>query len=420
MMSIERADVGHFGGRRAPSPAPTMDRDVEPEVAIFGECDTGNIGDRAIHLEALRFFRQCGWRTSSYSIGSLLPARIDSVAETASLRRVSITGAMDRLPPAKRALRAVRQRLRMRRLMPSLAAVRAICVGGGALLSDANLHFPQSLAVLTKAVRVLDKPLLCLGCSIEGSWSAHGAKQIREFLAACSIVAVRDSITAERIAEVLSRPVPVFGDFCLTEADARNDAHCQHLRHGLALNVCEMADQWRAEQQRYEDALVALARRMVQRSAGGAQPVRIFTTGTADDTKPARRVFSRLAGMGAELHLPRTLDELTVTLRESAITVATRLHGAILAISEQAPVVGFSAAPKLRNFLLTMQMEEYSFTLDEIERLILWLEQADYASVLAAQRRALRRAPAWQARMQIRRALTSLAAARSTAIPACT
>ncbi len=386
-------------------------RDPQPEVAVFGEWNTANLGDRAIHREALRFFAECGWRTSSYSLGSLTPANAHADGEkTPPVPPPLKSVALDRLPRVKRALRDVRQRYRMRRLLPRLAQVRTIAVGGGAVLSDVNLHFPQSLAMLTEAARLLDKPLLCLGCSAEGPWSAQGEEKIREFLAACSVVAVRDKTTAGRIASVLRRPVPVFGDFCLTEAHMGNDHRGQHARHGLAINVCGMSGSWRAAQQRYEDALVALANRFARGTAPhGPQPIRIFTTGTPEDATPARRVFARLTGDGVELHLPNSLDELTAVLRGSAMVIASRLHGAILSLSEQAPVIGFSPAPKLSNFFSTMDLGEYSFTVEDSARLTRWLERTDYGSILTAQRSALLHAPAWAGRMQVREALVSIA-----------
>lgn len=381
----------------------------KPEVAVFGEWDTGNLGDRAIHVEAVRFFRECGWRTRSYCLGSLKPATIETATERAvpaALRLRDFT--LDRVPSLKRALRQVRQRYRMERLLPELARTDAISVGGGALLSDVNEHFPQSLAVLTEAARMLGKPLWCLGCGSEGSWSPRGEKKLQAFLSACSILAVRDKLTADRIAHVLSRPVPVFGDFCLAEADAHAQATSAHTRHGLALNVCQLPAAWRSEQPRYEEAVVALALRLVR--GNELQTVTVFTTGTAEDMVPAHRVFDRLAGMGAELYLPRSLEQLAAIFRGSAITIASRLHAAILAMAEGAPVLGFTPAPKLATFLATMALGEYSFKPGEGARLAALLQNRDCASILAAQRHALRHAPSWVARMQVRKALTSLAA----------
>jgi polysaccharide pyruvyl transferase WcaK-like protein len=418
------ARLGGFSSRLEQSHAARSWREqsARPEVAVFGECNTANLGDRAIHREALFFFAECGWRTSSYSLGSLAPAKTEAGGRkgppvTSRLKSV----ALDRVPRVKCALREVRQRYNMQRLLPRLAQVQAISVSGGAVLSDLNLHFPQSLAMLTKAGRLLDKPLLCLGCSAEGSWSARGEEKIREFLAACSVVAARDEATAERIASVLCRPVPVFGDFCLTEARMRNDGRWQHPRHGLAINVCGIPAPWHAAQQRYEDALVALANRLTRSMAERSpQPIRIFTTGTAEDAIPAQRVFARLAGDGVELHRPHSLDELTMVLRGSAMVIASRLHGAILALAEQAPVIGLSPSPKLRNFLSTMDLGEYSFTVDDGARLIRWLERTDYGSIRTAQRRALLHAPVWPGRMQVREALESIAGALSRSKIECT
>ena len=79
-------------------------------------------------------------------------------------------------------------------------------------------------------------------------------------------------------------------------------------------------------------------------------------------------------------------------------------------MAEGAPVLGFTPAPKLATFLATMALGEYSFKPGEGARLAALLQNRDCASILAAQRHALRHAPSWVARMQVRKALTSLAA----------
>ena len=44
-----------------------------PEIAVFGEWDTANLGDRAIGASVLKFCADCGWRGRPYSLGSLSP-----------------------------------------------------------------------------------------------------------------------------------------------------------------------------------------------------------------------------------------------------------------------------------------------------------------------------------------------------------
>src|SRR5262245_50152827 len=386
-----------------------------PEVAVFDECDTANLGNRATHRAMRDFFIECGWRVSAHGVGSLVPAaeRDVNMRAPVACRERSRAAAM-LAPHTQRTLRAIRQRYRMLRLLPRLRRVDAIAVGGGALLTDADLHFPQSLAALTETARLLDKPLLCLGCSAEGAWSARGEQHIRRFLAACQMIAARDEATAARIARLLGRPVPLIGDFCLTEASVLRDWHWRAPRHALAINVCRLPEPWSAVQERYENALVALAHHLARNArAHGLREIRLFTTGTPDDVLPAQRVRTRLGGDRTKLLLPQNLEQLTTALQGSALVVASRLHAAILALAESAPIVGLSPGPKLRKYFSTMDIDQYAFDLSNAERLIGWLGRADYDAILAEQHRALLRAPVWAGRMEVRRALQSVARART-------
>jgi len=164
-----------------------------PEIAVFGQWDTANLGDRAIHESVLRFCAQCGWDAASYSIGALAPVTPRGTRDAAARRG---TGALFRAaPPLKRTLRALRRRRRLAALLAPLARADAILVGGGQLLADRNLHFPQSLAMIAWAARRLGKPLWCLGCGTEAVWSPRGESMIRGFLQACAVVAARDDET---------------------------------------------------------------------------------------------------------------------------------------------------------------------------------------------------------------------------------
>jgi polysaccharide pyruvyl transferase WcaK-like protein len=379
-----------------------------PEVAVFAECDTSNLGDRAIHREVVRFFSECGWRASSYGLGSLAPAKLQEGNGPASFAPQRAADAVRRLPAVKRPLREIRQRYRMLRLLRPLSRVQLISVGGGALLTDINLHFPQSLAVLAESARLLNKPLLCLGCSAEGAWSARGEEKIRKFLDACTVVTARDQATARRVAAVVGRPVPVFGDFCLTETQMLNAGCRDHPREALALNVCQHLGAWGAQQQRYEDALIAVANELARRPVGrGQRTIRVFTTGLPDDAPAARRVFARFGGHGAELHLPATLEQLESMLATSALVIASRLHGAVLALAAGAATVGFSPAPKVRNFLSTMGLDQYCFGVYDGAWLTRRVGDAEHETLVREEYRMLARAPMWLTRAQLRAALQS-------------
>jgi polysaccharide pyruvyl transferase WcaK-like protein len=272
-----------------------------------------------------------------------------------------------------------------------------------------NLHFPQSLAMVAEAARLLAKPLLCLGCSADGPWSVRGMEKIGGFLDTCSLIAARDQETADRIAAMLGKPVPVFGDFCLTENHVVRAGSLNYPRVALGINVCQLPASWNASQQRYEDTLVALVHLAHGSTGPTRRGIRVFTTGAPEDSYAARRVATRLGKLNPELHLPTGLDQLMELLRTSVLVIASRLHGVVLPLAEGVPVVGFSPVPKLHDFLSTMGLEQYSFELDDSARLASWLAGARYEKILAEQRRALVGAPVWLARAQIRSTLESVA-----------
>ncbi|MBI1942050.1 MAG: polysaccharide pyruvyl transferase family protein [Betaproteobacteria bacterium] len=385
-----------------------MLRDLPPEVALFGEWNTSNLGDRAIHRGARAFFESCGWRTSSYAFGSLLPVDTSPAGGVRPADRVGAAAIRAVLPPLlAQALRGVRQRYRIARLLPALRRAQAISVGGGALLDGAEMHFPQSLCALTRAARVLRKPLLCLGCSTDGAWSPPARRALTAFAAACSAISARDEASARRIADLPAQPeVSVFGDFCLAEADLRDADRSGPARGGLALNVCTWRWLSTLPQRNYEDALVALA---CHWRAGRA--IRVFTTGTAQDAAPARRVAERLASRGAELHIPESVEELSALLRASEVVLASRLHAAVLALAQGTALIGFSLGSKLRDYLCSMRLADYGAGPGAMARAVALLEHRSFEALRLAQRQAALRSPVWGARRALREALESAACA---------
>lgn len=404
------------GGGAPETLAASVRRDggpIRPVAALFGEWNTSNLGDRAIHREVVRFFTECGWRTESYGLGSLVPVEPgNTAAESPPSHSAVLTRIVrDTGPGLHRVLRGVRQRYRMRALLHRLSRVQAVSIGGGALLSDANLHFPQSLSLVAEAARRLDIPLLCLGCSAEGAWSARGEQKIREALEACALIAVRDDPTAARVGALLRRPVPVFGDFCLTEEHLKRKEGWTRPREAWAINVSRIAEPWSAAQQQYEDVLVSLINEgMRNATKNGLRTVRLFTTGHAQDVTPAQRVFAHVsARSGVELHFPACLDELSDLLRTCALVFASRLHAAILALAAGAPAIAFSPAPKLHNFFSTMGLADFSCDLRTAARLVRWIAGGGYEALLDGQRVRLADSPVWKERVRIRRVLQTVA-----------
>lgn len=370
-----------------------------PEIAVFGEWNTANLGDRAIGRSAQAFFAECGWRMAPYALGSLQPVSEASIGSASRAhgperRRVALRA-------LKRPLRALRQHYRMLRLLPQLAQADAIAVGGGALLSDENLHFPQSLARVAALARALDKPLFCLGCGVVGPWSDRGELLVRRFVSACRLVAPRDLHTVQRLHALCeAMPLPLFGDFCLTESHL--DAVPYHARRGVALNVCRVPPDAQLAQERYEDAVVSFARSVAE---GGAR-VCVFTTGTAEDTEPACRVHARLAG--STLRLPRSVEEVEALLGSSGLALAGRLHAAILALTQGCAVVGYSPTAKLFDYFATMALGDYAFRVDGEAALEECVRRQPWSCMRERQLECLRQSAAWGGRAAVRRNLIEL------------
>lgn len=370
-----------------------------PEVAVFGEWNTANLGDRAIGRAARAFCAECGWRATPYALGSL---RRVAWADAVSVSRSSPTLHLRALAFApRRSLRALRQRYRSAQLAAPLERVRAIMVGGGDLLSDSNLHFPQSLAAVARLAATLGKPLMCLGCSATGPWSAHGERLLRDFLGSCTLLGARDAHTAARVrALTKTAPLTLFGDFCVDEYHLEDPADSG--RDGVALNVFYAPAGCGFSQAHYEDAVISLGRVLVRRG----EMLRVFTTGTAQDTAAAQRVSARL---GCPALVPAHLAELESLLRASSLVVASRLHAAVLGLAQGAAVLSYSPSAKVANYLETMGLGEYVFGLEARTMLLHCVAHRGYGELRARQRAALRGAAVWAGRAAARRHMVQLA-----------
>lgn len=332
-----------------------------PRVAVFGEWGETNLGDWAIYHGVADFFAQADAAIDAYRCGALRPFQLPQAppaARSTPRARPGVlngTGSAARL--LKRSVRGWRQEWLVRRLMPQLAQADLVCVGGGALLCDRNLHFPQSLVAIARAVQVLRKPLWCLGCSVDGEWTERGRQMILEFLETCDAIAVRDQATAARLAAATGRNVPLFGDFALpSQPTPRTDLAAR--RYVLGMNVSQIPAPWDAYQGRYEDALVTVASRFLI-EAQRTPKIALFTTGTPQDDAPLERVQARLAAAGTEAIRPASLTELHQVLDQSEIVIATRLHAAIVALARGRPAIGLSPSPKIGSFLESIGLGEF-------------------------------------------------------------
>ncbi|MGI0484469.1 polysaccharide pyruvyl transferase family protein [Pantanalinema rosaneae CENA516] len=351
------------------------------KIAVFGEWNTTNLGDRAILEGVIDFFRDTGWAIETYGLGSLTPIYHPSILKNDQTKLGKYQFYSDANTPLisnsnltnwvhhpfqkywKRFIRAFRQQIRIRLLMPQLSQAQAILVGGGALLSDWNLHFPQSLAEISWAAKQLHLPVFCLGCSAEEEWSPQGRKIIQDFVQSCQFVATRDQKTANRLSDLLSTRVGVFGDFALrihpTKSYLVDYKQISHCKQTLAVNVMKLSEHRKNLQQSYEDQLVNLVNAYLNQENIDSN-VTIFTTGSTEDIKPAQQVFTRINTTRKLLITPTNLEDLYEVFRSSHLVLASRLHSAILAISEGLPVVGVAPGSKIQQFFEPINLKEFS------------------------------------------------------------
>jgi polysaccharide pyruvyl transferase WcaK-like protein len=356
-----------------------------PRIAVFGEWDTGNLGDRAILEGVTDFFQRMGWCVDAYALGSLTPVRGDrqafgraaDVAEGSSTtpprsppERIRRARAQSRRTGAslllKQWLRPARQYWRIRQLLPQIGRAQAVLVGGGALLSDEHLHFPQSLAVVGWAASKLRLPVFCLGCSAEGAWSPRGERILAQFIRSCRVIATRDAATARRVAAIRGQPVAIFGDFALSRAASPKPDLPRSRAPRLAVNVMQVPRRWQATQPFYEDVLVHTMDTWRHRHGSVRDgDICVFTTGAPEDIGPASRVLARLSLPQGCLYVPSALPGLRSLLQAHTTVVASRLHAAILSIAAGIPVVGLAVGPKIPEFFQTLGLQRYSIPIQE-------------------------------------------------------
>lgn len=118
-------------------------------------------------------------RTGWPAAASSSPSSSGPVAASASRRR-HIMALLEAMPPRLRHVAAgtalalvTRWRLRPH-IRTRLAGCHAAVIGGGNLLTDADLNFPTKLAGAAREVTRRDLPLAIHAVGASGNWSAHG------------------------------------------------------------------------------------------------------------------------------------------------------------------------------------------------------------------------------------------------------
>lgn len=352
----------------ATSPSPAR------RIALLNVKYSPNLGDgllsECLEAELARTFQWIAPGTEVFSIDLAGRRAYPAIAPS---RRAAVIGLLEALPATLRSLATrtaltalVRLRLR-RHVRARLAGCDAVVLGGGNLLTDADLNFPMKIAGALQQAARLRLPVAVYGVGANRQWSATGKRLFGRALqsARLAYAAVRDSRSQAAWRDLLVpqgvRPAALSGDpgllaschfprpplpfdaplagLCITAPMALR-YHATGPEAGTAADARITLDAWYA----------AAARALVE--AGFR--VALFTNGSPEDR-------DYLAAMGPGWILaakgPVTMTnpfanpaEMIAFIAGCQLVVAHRMHACIAAHSFAIPTIGLRWDVKLDSF----------------------------------------------------------------------
>ena len=352
----------------APPPSPAR------RIALLNVKYSPNLGDgllsECLEAELARTFQTIAPGTEVFSI-DLAGRRV--YPAIAPSRRAAVIGVLEALPAALRSIATsaaltalVRLRLRSH-VRARLAGCDAVVLGGGNLLTDADLNFPMKIAGALRQAARLRLPVAVYGVGANRQWSATGKRLFGRALqsARLAYAAVRDARSQAAWRDLLVpqgiRPAALSGDpgllaschfprpplpfdgplagLCITAPMALR-YHATGPEAGTAADARADLDAWYA----------AAARALVD--AGFR--VALFTNGSPEDR-------DYLAEMGPAWILaakgPVTMTgpfanpaEMIHFIAGCQLIVAHRMHACIAAHSFAIPTIGLRWDVKLDSF----------------------------------------------------------------------
>ncbi len=342
-------------------------RQKNNSIALVGEWNTSNIGDKAIGIKAVRYLLSLGFDVKLFALGSF--RYLGHVATTRQLDELfsptisagQVDGVGQKLlkfghrhfPRSKFVFRFFRNYANRQSIRAEFVSCNAVLVGGGALLDDNGLHFPSSLLLIQKICRDLSLPLFSVGCSSSGNFSMAGKYILRKFVNYAQLVAVRDRESKRALQPLSKKDIFIFGDFALG-MDLQEEGKTFVPPRSIAINVMHFAGSEKHLQHDYELFLKAVINFLRRRNF----TVTLFTTGDQNDLRAAQAVHS-MTGQFSTIFHPRTFQEIVSFLQTKDAVFCTRLHAAIMAIDANVPAIALWVTPKIKNFFETIGLSEY-------------------------------------------------------------
>lgn len=256
------------------------------------------------------------------------------------------------------------------RLLPhydrSVNGANLAIVGGGQLLTDADLNFPVKLAAAASIIRDRNLPIAIHAVGVGADWSAEGAELFDEAFAGSDIfwASARDELSKKRwrrhfgSVDVPTPRVCMDPSMLAGKVFAPGERNSAPRRNRPLIGLCvthpsnllSQSDVGGAEHIAPD---VEFYRGCIDALAADECDILLFTNGARDDEAYLRRCaphaflskFSENQVLVAEQS--KTPAELVATIRRCDAVAAHRLHACIIAYAFKIPHVGLSMNTKL-------------------------------------------------------------------------
>lgn len=309
------------------------------------------------------------------------------LAMGSSAGRTKVLAALARLPnwvSAPISAQLVQHQIRNRlapRVPEKLDRADMVIIGGGQLLSDANLNFPLKISYLVRQIEARGLPFAIHGVGVSEIWSARAAQLFEPVLRSPNLrsISVRDAASASALKLHYSKlgvrppclinhaPDPVL---CADALQLPDIPRAGQLGRRVGIGVVHPAvlathgsDTARMSVEQMISDYTALANALVQHGVR----VHFFTNGAGEDEELLDALFQSMPANPAWHRTPRRTSprELAAFLKSLDAVASHRLHACITANAYGVKAVGFEWDPKINAYFdLTNQSENLFAGLD--------------------------------------------------------
>lgn len=342
-----------------------------PKIVIFGLRYSPNTGDGII-ADCLSAGLRAAWPGAEVTCIDI--SGRTGFGDVRVRNRTAILALLKALPrPASHALVSFRLGRMLDQLEPewraALAGADLAVIGGGQLLSDADLNFCLKIARAAQVIRAEGCPTVVHAAGVARNWSPRGRRLFRRLLEcdlraaglrdAPSIAAWTDQFGGGGPAPQLTRD-PALIAARVYDVPARGNG-----RVGLCVTDPSILS-YHAEGQRSvlsgSGTFTDIALELLSRG----HKITLFCNGAAEDRAALEAVQAHTAiaaaiadGTAEAAPPPARPDQLAAIIGRLSAVVAHRLHACILGYAFQRPVVGLGWDCKLESFFQSAGLDRF-------------------------------------------------------------